>query len=503
MEYAKQYHEMAIKSREIHEIYEEMKAEKAKVLSMITICKQRNLEAQEKMRILNNEIEILKTARDAKQQELLAKEKEHLKMVSERDALRSESNRLMTSYRSKRDEVEGTVQKMDLLQKKIEMHEKSLVQTKSSFEVAMEQRNKLANYLIERNDELCLLYERINVQTNIIRQADLEIRHRDDDKVRLEVEIRSLERDIINLKNLLPQVRHNKAEVNELFKDFQNLRQIEFALGLEVEAPEWSGEADNERHRVLAGTDLDHNELAKKANRINERLSTREQEIEEKTLFVKKLVSSCQEIQNQLDAAKKTSTATALQLADYQKRFSEIDRQLMSNISELSMVKARAIQMDEERTELKQAYVTGLKRFEQGLPPSDEFEEDWKVQKRIMEMKEKEETQRKKAWKDICDKLGIDAEFTDIQFEQDSTGKIFFPLPDGSKTTAIPRPNAYKPEGVKRTHFDDELDLVTGIYGTGLPIPQAYGNLAPFKSESTSHHVKQFYRAPVEKEVQI
>ena len=60
--------------------------------------------------------------------------------------------------------------------------------------------------LIDRNDELCILYEKNNIQDNIIRNGEAEIKKMEDDIRMVKIEIAEIERKIDVAKKNVPEV---------------------------------------------------------------------------------------------------------------------------------------------------------------------------------------------------------------------------------------------------------------------------------------------------------
>ena len=53
----------------------------------------------------------------------------------------------------------------------------------------MQERNDLGLQLIERNEEVCVFYEKLNVQESIIREANLKFNAREEELKLLNVEV--------------------------------------------------------------------------------------------------------------------------------------------------------------------------------------------------------------------------------------------------------------------------------------------------------------------------
>ena len=56
-----------------------------------------------------------------------------------------------------------------------------MVKLKRQYEVAVEERNYTGLQLIDRNDELCILYEKSNLQQSALKAGEAEIRKREEE----------------------------------------------------------------------------------------------------------------------------------------------------------------------------------------------------------------------------------------------------------------------------------------------------------------------------------
>lgn len=62
------------------------------------------------------------------------------------------------------------------------------------YESACEQRNQLGIQLIDRNDELCILYEKSNIHENILKNGEQEIREKEEEIRMLNLELKERQR---------------------------------------------------------------------------------------------------------------------------------------------------------------------------------------------------------------------------------------------------------------------------------------------------------------------
>lgn len=81
--------------------------------------------------------------------------------------------------------------KLNLIISSLEKDMNALTQ---DYESACEQRNQLGIQLIDRNDELCILYEKSNIHENILKNGEQEIREKEEEIRMLNLELKERQR---------------------------------------------------------------------------------------------------------------------------------------------------------------------------------------------------------------------------------------------------------------------------------------------------------------------
>ena len=80
-----------------------------------------------------------------------------------------------------------------------------------AYETAVEDRNYTGIQLIDRNDELCILYEKHNIQEQVLTKGELELQAREEDIRRLNLERVELGRE----KEVVRKARREEKEKAE------------------------------------------------------------------------------------------------------------------------------------------------------------------------------------------------------------------------------------------------------------------------------------------------
>ena len=326
-----------------------------------------------------------------------------------------------------------------------------MLRLKKRYEVAVEERNYTGIQLIDRNDELCILYEKANMQQTVLKKGELTIREREEEIRLLDLQVAELVRDVEVTRRKLPKIPAAEQEIVTLQAELEEERLLAERLSAELEAPE-----NSKRWRKLEGKDPEPEDLAAKLQVLEERVNDRKEQLLEKDLVLEEVSNLANRLRTQALEGREDTLELAKRVNDFQTRIKVTTRRMMATVSELSMYQATAMKLTQEN-QAKQAEVAQAEaNLSQGLPPSEEIEREW--------MRYEADLARRAA--DAAER-NVLAETAPAQLTQ---------------TTAEPRPNAYIPDDI------------------GIPKP--YGALAPFKPTelgATMRHI----RRPQPREIEL
>lgn len=454
---AKKYAEMQHRLADFAKLYDVIKNERNKCVNLIQTSTQKAAEMREKIKILQNEIEILRSKVNAKDRLLQKARLKRNNAVVIRDSLRNEmSKRSKTEEenREKREQLRLDIAKLNDL---INKAEENMVQLRKRYESGVQERNDMGIHLIETNEEVCVFYEKLNIQDTMIRNGDVELRAREEEIRFLKMEVNETKRSIAVAQKNMPNKR---ALDNELVTSQIQLvacRERLAQLEKKLEDP-----SDENRVRLLGGEDPEPEILAKKIEELELRLADKEEKLLEKDLIFEEVTRLADRTKKKSETGKEDTLELAKKVNEYQAKIKDTTRKMMALVSELSMNQAAAMKLQQEvkgkEQELEQCYV----RMERGEAPCEEAEREWIRMVRDEERRTKELLEKK---------------------EREEEEEHYL-LPGGIYTTAEPRPNAYIP--------DDDSEL---------PIPRPYGSLAPFKPTepgSTMRHIRKPIIKPIE-----
>lgn len=148
----------------------------------------------------------------------------------------------------------------------------------------MELRNYTGVMLIDRNDELCVLYEKANVQETVSKHGDTGLVGLEDEIRMLKINVADAERSIRTVRQKQPEVPALDKSVAQLQRDILVTRQHGEDLALQLEDPQ-----NPQRWRALPGRIKDKDELRIKINQLEERLNSKKEQLLERELILEEV----------------------------------------------------------------------------------------------------------------------------------------------------------------------------------------------------------------------
>lgn len=154
-------------------------------------------------------------------------------------------------------------------------------------QVIVELRNYTGVMLIDRNDELCVLYEKASVQETVGERGDTELVRLEDEIRLLKINVADVERSIWAVRKEQPAVPALDNSVAQLQKDILVTRKQGEELAAQLEDPQ-----NPRRWRALPGRIKDKDELHIKINQLEERLNSKKEQLLERELILEEVWDS-------------------------------------------------------------------------------------------------------------------------------------------------------------------------------------------------------------------
>jgi len=363
--------------RDFQQLYDLVKNQRNKFVNLIQASSQSIAEMKEKLKILANEVEILRSESNNKDKLLTKAHQEHTTSVIERDQVRGELNKCAVTFRDRQDTVDEQISEIDKLNAIINQAEKEMLRMKKQYETQVEQRNWTGITLIDRNDELCILYEKANIQEEVSNQGEMELKKREDEIRMLNLELKEVFRSMEVTRRMLPKIPALDEQIASLQEQLLNTRRRGEELSTQLEAPE-----NKQRWRRLEGKIPDKEELTAKINQLEERLNDKKEQLLEKELILEEVSSLADRLRQQAAEGRADTLELAKRVNDYQSRIRGTTRKMMATVSELSMYQASSMKLQAEREDLAQEVGSARERLVEGRAPTDDAEREWFRQER-------------------------------------------------------------------------------------------------------------------------
>ncbi|XP_047550604.1 coiled-coil domain-containing protein 146 isoform X2 [Lutra lutra] len=454
----KKKHEIHRRLKEFAKLYDTIRNERNKFVNLLHKAHQKVNEIKERHKMSLNELEILRNSAVTQERKLQNCMLKHANNVTIRESMQNDVCKIVAKLQEMKEKKEIQLNNIDRLANMITMIEEEMVQLRKRYEKAVQHRNESGVQLIEREEEVCIFYEKINIQEKMKLNGEIEI-HVLEEKIRfLKLKIAEKQRQIHVTQKLLPTKRALDADLAVLQIQFSQCTDRIKDLEKKFINPE-----DESRIRFIPGKDMTQEEMIKKLDALELQLAKKEEKLLEKDFIYEQVSRLTDRLCSKTQAYKQDTLLLAKKMNGYRKKIKDATEQMMALVAELSMKQALAIELQKEVREKKDFIFSCNSRIEKGLPLNKDIEREWLKVLRDEEMYALAIAEKSR-------------EFLITDNRQ---------LPNGVYTTAEPRPNAYIPEAEAT-----------------LPLPKPYGALAPFKPSGPGANMRHI-RKPVTKPIEI
>merc|ERR1711904_255441 len=245
--------------------------------------------------------------------------------------------------------------------------EKEMVILKRKYEQAVETRNFTGIQLIDRNDELCILWEKSNIQEKLLKKGEDVMLSKEEDIRILKIHEAEVKRQLQVVQKKIPEVPTLKEEVLRLRESLSEVRKRADSLSLELENPS----SMMRKWRQLGGEDLDAETLHAKIQLNEERLNDKKEALLEKEFILEEVTALSDKLRQQAIDGRQGTLELSQKVNLFQAKIKDMTRKMMATVSELSMYQATAMKFQAERDEVQEKVMQARENIEAGLPPTE------------------------------------------------------------------------------------------------------------------------------------
>lgn len=378
LDLSKKHQETKFRLDSFVSMYENVKSERNKYVTMIQNCSQALAESKEKDKILQNEIEILRNELLEKEQKLRDTEHKKKRELFEYDRQAKEISALRDQLHEKKEQTTQQAKEIANLNLIVSGINRDIKRLISKYEDSCESRNYMGIQLIDRNDELCILYEKSNIQESILKRGENEIKGREEEIRMLSIELADKDRELSLIQKKAPEVPVFAEKVVSLKAELEQERAKVKELSEKVEDPE-----KNPGRIREVGSDVPEQEfLEAKVHVLEERLNLKKEALLEKELVLEEITNLSEKLRKQALEGRKGTLELAEKINEFRAKTTELSRKMLATVAEVSMFQATAMKLEQEKQAKEKILEESKERLGRGEPPTPDAEAEWQRMER-------------------------------------------------------------------------------------------------------------------------
>ncbi|KAK8878679.1 hypothetical protein M9Y10_005459 [Tritrichomonas musculus] len=291
LDLCRKYEQNQIKMREYSELYEKVKIDRNKNVNTIQTSKQLIVELKEKIKILENETEVLRREYEQIAFSVKQQKNELVQAYKKRDATKVDLKQSEIRYQelmSKIDFQAGETERMNHI---LQSLEDQINYQQGRYSAQADDCADRQRMLIDKQDELCIIYEQFNRHQEIMKKGEAAISEKEEEIKLLNLQLRDFTRRIEVMQRKIPQLRSYNEEIEELRKQLKHEKAQVDEVSKKLEIPDLK-----ERKRAYCGHDFSLKELEDKVSLYEQRINSKEQQLWEKQILLREINDKIKEI---------------------------------------------------------------------------------------------------------------------------------------------------------------------------------------------------------------
>lgn len=271
-------------SADIERLYESIKKEKNRCLNLVQSAQHASSEASEKLNILMSELEVVRDMSMEKEKALIKARRDLANCYLGRDAARSELSQLIGQSRKFEAKIDENIATIDRCNNQLESKRQAIGAIAADYKLAVQGRNAAGIVLLERQEELVNLQNKLKAQDALMAKTELDYRSLMDKQAELGRKISETKRQHEIAKRLLPEVPQLEREVLKLQNELVDARAMARRLTIELEDP-----TRRKQWKELEGVEVVPEKLKEKLDDLTTRVSMYDEQSSEKAAILTKL----------------------------------------------------------------------------------------------------------------------------------------------------------------------------------------------------------------------
>ena len=361
MDLCRRHEENEVKLREVSEMYEKVKLDRNKNVNHIQTSKQLIVEYKEKIRILENEVEVLRGEYESVEMAVKLQKNDLNEAFKRRDATKTDLKRSEMAYKDLQAKIDLQMNETNRMNTILQNLEDQIQHHQRRYTAQADDCFNIQRMLIDKQDELCLIYEQFNRHEEVMKRGEIALREREEEHKLLTLQLKDFLRQIDVMQRKIPQLKAYDAELDELDRQLEKERADCDAITSKLEVPDLK-----ERKRAYCGKDFTMKELEDKVSLYEQRINSKEQQLWEKQILLR-------EIEEKIEELSATERSDSDKVAKVYERSGNlrasamtIRRKKLAALAESAIYQAQAAELEEEKQAAQEELQKAGERTQRG-----------------------------------------------------------------------------------------------------------------------------------------
>ncbi|PRW58036.1 coiled-coil domain-containing 146-like [Chlorella sorokiniana] len=321
---------------------------------------------RDRLRAAEEELASLKQAADARASEARGAERTRAAAQADKALLAAQLATQRRKAAAAAEVVDTAAIERGLLQRGAEEAQEAVTRLAASKASAAGAKASAQAGLLERDEELCGLYERSAALQQDIVTGTLALQQCDDDMRVLQLEVGELQRRLHATHKTAPDVVAYDRQIASLKAEVLRARKEAETFGAALESPKDCPD----RWRVLPGKIPVKEDLSARIGQIEERLAARRDLAAQKDSVLEELERLTEGLVAQARASHDPAFDITLRMNEARRQQAAVTRRMMATVSELSLYQALSLKFSADRDALKSELAAAKAAVAAGRPPT-------------------------------------------------------------------------------------------------------------------------------------
>ena len=351
---------------EVSQLYEKAKVDRNRYVNAIQTSRQLNVEIKEKIKILDNEVEVLRTEFD--QVDAAVRAQKHLlnDAYKRREATKSQLRTEEENYKKLQRQIDHQVTETGRMNSILQKIEDLINNQQNRYTIQADDCANIQRMLIDKQDELCIVYEQYNRHEEVMRYGEQILKEKEEELRLLNIQLNDFARKIDIFQRKIPQLKKYNSDIDDLQRQIDRERKDVDDLTRKLEIPD-----ENERKRLYCGRDFSAKELDAKVSHYEQRVKDKEMQIAEQQIILRDINERIEGLRGKSQKLGFKSNHTLEKGGNIRAETMKLRRKKMAALSEMAIYQAQQDDLQEQKEAVKEE----IKQAESRTARGEAFDE--------------------------------------------------------------------------------------------------------------------------------